>query len=104
MVDKRNGLLPHSWQVPSERVAEKTLDKTAFLAGETGIPKYLRDFFDVDKVPLPRYVVLHYEQSEYEASIEMENGRTVLKWNHPFKTALRDRFPEHYAIPFADDY
>ncbi len=28
----------------------------------------------------------------------MENGRTVLKWNHPFKTALRDRFPEHYAI------
>ena len=64
MVDKRNGLLPHSWQVPSERVAEKTLDKTAFLAGETGIPKYLRDFFDVDKVPLPRYVVLHYEESE----------------------------------------
>ncbi|PHD44850.1 hypothetical protein COF67_25365 [Bacillus toyonensis] len=64
----------HSWEIVSEDIVIKELDKSAFLHHGTDIPKDIRGFFDATDMERGerREIILEYRQRVYHAYLEME--------------------------------
>ncbi|WP_286145483.1 HNH endonuclease [Bacillus sp. AFS077874] len=90
-----------SWEIISEDLAIKTLDKSAFLHHGTGIPRDIRGYFNVQQMEKGerKEIVLEYRENVYLAVIEMENrntSRTRLFWKSDFSDVIKNRFPKVY--------
>lgn len=88
----------HSWNVVSDQVAVKRMDKSSFLHHGTGIPVEIRPFFNIDtmKVGEKRQVVLSHGVIEFPAHFEMlneKNPRTRLMWKIDLQRLIQERFP-----------
>jgi 5-methylcytosine-specific restriction enzyme A len=93
-----NDVNKHSWTRKSDHVIVKTLDKSAFIHGMTGIPVDIRDFFGATNMQKgeKREVILVHNGTEYSARIEMgiqDSPRTRLSWKTDFSELIRETFP-----------
>lgn len=91
----------YSWTIESSTVANKVLDRSAFLHRGTGIPKEIRPFFlERELSPGESHPVsLVFQGQTYAAHIDMEGqdtARTRLFWNVDFTSLLKETFPHHY--------
>ena len=90
-------IVSHSWELFSETVAIKHLDKSAFLHHGTGIPFEIRpffgleDFFDEEK----RQISLLYKGQQYEAHFQLDPQlkRVRLFWKADFVDLLKNSLP-----------
>lgn len=93
-------LQAYSWTV-DDGTASKTLDKSAFLYGGTGIPRAVVPFFvGKEQVNLTRKdIVLCHSAQEHEAIVSrLATNRTRLLWDRSFALLLRSIFPRHYDV------
>ncbi|GEM_PF-741803 len=90
----------YSWDILSEDVALKHMDKSTFLHHEMSIPREIVPFFNLpDKgLPTPRPVRLMLDSTAYDAHIHMDSlgARCRLFWKTDFSEKLIDRFPYVY--------
>lgn len=101
-------LKSHSWKIESGVLAEKILDKSAFVHRGTGIPYEIRPFFVEGELKQgeSRPVSLVHEDAIYAAHINMEGqdtARTRLFWNTEFSKLLREKYPYHYNKYSSDE-
>jgi len=104
----------YSWDIRSERVAIKEMDKSAFLHHGTGIPIQVRKFFDANNIPEgeKREIVLIYNGVEFPAHIEMSKlrshmGRSVARetrlfWRKDFENIIKNKYPILFDL-YSDD-
>ena len=88
----------HSWNVASDQVALKRMDKSSFLQHGTGIPVDIRPFFKLEtmKVGEKKQIVLSHGVIDYIAHFEMlneKNPRTRLMWRSDFQRLIQEIFP-----------
>jgi hypothetical protein len=90
----------YSWDVLSDDVAIKHLDKSSFLYRGTGIPREIASFFELPENGLlaPKPIQLMLGTTIYEAHIHMDavNSRYRLFWKTDFADQLIERFPYIY--------
>lgn len=90
----------YSWDILSENVAVKHLDKSSFLHHIAVIPREIAFFFNVPETGLtaPRPVPLQLGSTTYEAHIHMDavNLRYRLSWKTDFSDQLIERFDYCY--------
>ena len=85
-----------SWEVFSEDVAYKQLDKSAFLHNGTGVPAAITWFFGISENG-PRFpeLSLVFNERTFGAKIPVNNrGRYRLFWKNDFASALGQAFPD----------
>ena len=95
-------LRSHSWEVISEEIAIKELDKSTFLHHGTGIPKEVRRFFSAMDMKRGerREIVLEYKQRVYHGRLEMDkhsSPRSRLLWKADFSETIRNQFQNAYS-------
>lgn len=103
-----NSLKSYSWEVISEDVVIKELDKSAFLHHGTGIPKDVRGFFNATDMERGerREIILEYRRNVYHARLEMDkqsSPRSRLLWKADFSEIIRNRFPSVYSYFLHDE-
>lgn len=90
----------YSWDVLSEDVALKHMDRSSFLHREVSIPREIAPFFRMYEEGLPaiRTVSLVLGPIAYEAHIHLDetHARCRLFWKTDFSEQLIDRFPYVY--------
>jgi 5-methylcytosine-specific restriction protein A len=90
----------YSWDVLSDDVAIKHMDKSSFLHHGTGIPREIASFFELPENGLlaPKPIQLMLGTTIYEAHIHMDaaNSRYRLFWKTDFADQLIERFPYIY--------
>jgi len=92
----------YSWTILDSNTAVKSLDKSAFLHGGTGIPTEIRGFFDIENMKSGERtsVSLNYNSKVFDAHFEMgsqDTPRSRLFWSSEFSKELRNLFPQHYT-------
>lgn len=99
-------LSAYSWEVISENLAVKRMDKSAFLHHGTGIPKEISSFFDLTETDLsaPKYVVLESNGKKYDAHFQMDPPleRFRLFWKSDFSNLIKNKYPEFHRL-FSND-
>jgi 5-methylcytosine-specific restriction enzyme A len=92
----------YSWDVLSDSVAVKRMDKSSFLHGGTGIPKEVAPFFDLPDEGLTesKSITLEVDGSKYDAHIEMDAtlARFRLFWKSDLSEVIRQRFPQCHEL------
>ena len=90
----------YSWDVMSEDVAIKHMDKSTFLHHEISIPREIVSFFSLPEkgLPEPRLIQLMLGPGAYDAHIHMDQmgSRYRLYWKTDFSEQIIDRFPYIY--------
>jgi predicted HNH restriction endonuclease len=91
-----------SWEVVTDVIALKALDRSVFIHNGTGIPREIRNFFDVVDMGKKekREIKLIHRQKEYTARIEMDNQpspRSRMMWKADFSNVIRESFPDEYT-------
>jgi predicted HNH restriction endonuclease len=94
-----------SWEVMSDVIALKVLDRSAFIHNGTGIPKEIRAFFSVADLAKKekKDIKFIHRQKEYTARIEMDNQpspRSRMIWKADFSNVIRESFPDKYSTFF----
>jgi 5-methylcytosine-specific restriction endonuclease McrA len=97
-----NSVKSFSWEVLSDFIAFKGLDKSVFIHNGTGIPKEIRNFFGVEGLGNKEKVEINiiHEQVEYSARIEMDNQpspRSRMMWKADFSNVIKSNFPNEYS-------
>lgn len=96
----------YSWEVISDSIAVKQMDKSAFLHHGTGIPKEIASFFDLTETELkePKPVLFKVNGKSFDAHIQMDGvlERFRLFWRSDFSNLIKDRYPEFYNA-FSND-
>jgi HNH endonuclease len=97
-----------SWEVMSDVMALKVLDRSAFIHNGTGIPKEIRNFFSVADLAKKekKDIKLIHRQKEYNARIEMDNQpspRSRMMWKADFSNVIRESFPDKYSTFYNND-
>ncbi|MDT8357459.1 MAG: hypothetical protein RQ758_03030, partial [Methanomicrobiaceae archaeon] len=92
-----------SWTILTNNSAIKKTDRSVFIHHETGIPKKIRDFFQIaDMSPGDkRSITLWYENLNFDATLEMtilDSPRTRLIWKNDFSSLLQKKFPKWYEF------
>jgi 5-methylcytosine-specific restriction protein A len=97
----------YSWEVLSNSVAVKRMDKSAFLHHGTGVPKEIAFFFNLPEGGLsePMPVILAVGDVQHEAHFQMDAQfeRFRLFWKSDFSTLIKQRFPSFYDIYASDE-
>ncbi|MFC1654641.1 HNH endonuclease [Myxococcota bacterium] len=92
----------YSWDLLSDNVAIKHMDKSAFVHNGTGIPREIASFFHLPESGLtePRPVVLQVEDKKYDAQCTMDAvlSRFRLFWRTDFSELIRERFPHFHSV------
>lgn len=100
----------YSWELKSNNVAIKTMDKSVFLHHGTGIPTQVRDYFDMDDMEkgTQKRITLIYHHVPFEARIELgkdrhHQGRDVKEesrffWKSDLENILRKNYPVHFDL------
>jgi len=90
----------YSWQILSENVAQKEIDKSFILYGMTGVPKEVRDFFLVSNTVsgFKKKFIIQYENREYESQIEMRSDRSRLFFNKEFRKIIQKKYSHIYKM------
>lgn len=92
----------YSWEVISDSIALKQMDKSAFLHHGTGIPKEIASFFDLTEIDLstPKYVVLELNGRKYDAHFQMDPPleRFRLFWKSDFSNLIKNKYPEFHRL------
>ncbi len=88
-----------SWEILSDKIAIKTMDKSSILNNGTIIPQKIRVFFGVDSLQKgqSKNIVLIYKEKSYEAKIEMDSidsPRARLFWKSDFAKLIDQRLPQ----------
>ncbi|QHE63899.1 hypothetical protein FHE72_20400 [Rossellomorea vietnamensis] len=97
-----NNVKSFSWEVLSDLIAFKGLDKSVFIHNGTGIPKEIRNFFNAESLGRKEKVEISiiHEQVEYPARIEMDNQpspRSRMVWKADFSNVIKRNFPNEYS-------
>jgi len=85
----------HSWRLVSDSIAEKIMDRSAFIHRETGIPIEVRGFFDAHVLVESESmgITLTYKEVSYEGTIRMSiNGRTKMSWHKDLADIIAREF------------
>ncbi len=94
-------LSAYSWNILSDDVAIKHMDKSAFLHHGTAIPREIAFFFELPENGLltTKPIQLMLGTNIYEAHIHMDvlNSRYRLFWKTDFVNQLKERFPYIYS-------
>ena len=92
----------YSWDVLSNSVAVKHMDKSVFLHHGAGVPREMASFFNLPKGELiqSRPVTLEVDDAQYDAHIQMDvqYERNRLFWKSDFSAIIKQRFPDLYKI------
>ena len=89
-----------SWEVLSEAVAVKFMDKSAFLHSGTGIPQEVGGFFGLDGGILEETedIDLVAGSQTFSGRIEMDaHGRLRLFWRADFNRFIREKYADIYS-------
>lgn len=99
-------LKSYSWEILSERVAVKHMDKSAFLHHGTGIPKDIAFFFNLNTQALkrPKPTTLLYCGNSYATVFQLDklHSRFRLFWKGDFTQQIKSRFPDFHRA-FSQD-
>ena len=92
-----------SWTILPHNSALKKTDRSVFIHHGTGIPKKIRDFFQITDLSPgeKRSITLWYENKKYDATLEMtvlDSPRTRLIWKNDFTALLQKKFPKWYEF------
>ncbi|MGB7606441.1 MAG: EVE domain-containing protein [Lutisporaceae bacterium] len=90
-------IIQDSWTIYDETTFVKQMDKSTFLHKGTGIPKSIKQFFNVEclKQGEKRKVIVGYQNKEFEFKIECENSdleRTRLFWKSDFADIINNKY------------
>ncbi len=90
----------YSWDILSDDVAIKHMDKSAFMHHGTGIPKEIAFFFDLPENSFiaPKPIQLMFGANTYNAHIQLDavQSRYRLFWKTDFADQLIEQFPYFY--------
>ncbi len=105
--DEKYPLQSYSWQVISQTIAQKRLDKSAFLHNGTGIPVEIRKFFDIEGMNLDSKLLVHldFNGKMFLANIEIvneKNPRTRLIWGSDFSKEIQQLYSKWFSY-FSND-
>ena len=89
-----------SWDIVSKKVADKKLDRSAFMHRGTGIPAEIAWFFGIgEEGPASLDHTLTYKGRNYSARTPLDNhGRYRLFWNSDFTEVLKSALPTFSEI------
>ena len=90
----------YSWKLHSELIAEKKMDKSAFLYHGTGVPQEISHFFGIGPIGLtaPRHVLLRMGGKEFDGVLRVgvRNESIRLFWKSDLAAVIKRLFPNHY--------
>jgi len=88
----------YSWELISENIAIKQMDKSCFVNHGTGIPKGIKSYFDIPNsgLTINRQISLKLDENIYKAYLRQINNRFQLIWYSDFKNQIKTLFPEIY--------
>ena len=84
-----------SWMILSDNHSVKTLDRSAFIHGMTGIPKQIQHFFDIEDMTNSsnRELTITYNGKQYAAKFNKDkSGRGRLIWYKDFTDEINVLF------------
>jgi 5-methylcytosine-specific restriction protein A len=90
----------YSWEVLSENVAVKHMDKSSFIHHGTGIPSQIRRFFNITNLTMGDHkeIIIHFNSNRYEAYFAATKfNRTRLFWKQDFEKALQQTLPDWHT-------
>lgn len=105
-IETNHPLSAYSWEIISEAIAVKQMDKSSFLHHGTVIPKEIAPFFNLSEADLnsPKPVLMEVNGKAYDAHFQMdllfESFR--LFWKFDFSNLIKNRYPELHKT-FAHD-
>lgn len=92
----------NSWELLSEDILLKTVDKSVFLYNGTGVPMNIRSFFDNSLGRGEQKLIkLVHKDKEYLANFQLdnlENPRSRIIWKADFRDLIKDTLPEYYDL------
>ena len=94
-----------SWIIVNSKIAEKHIDRSSFIYGQTGIPKDIAYFFHADDLkPGEKIkVYLSFKGKLYEGEITMDiNERIKLSWWKELRNEINSKL-EFCSKYFIDD-
>jgi 5-methylcytosine-specific restriction protein A len=88
----------HSWTIHSDTIAVKKTDRSVFLHHGTGIPKQIRDFFEIAdlKPGEKKPIILWHNNNRFHAHLEMttlDSPRSRMLWRSDFSAVLQSTYP-----------
>ncbi|GFM34182.1 HNH endonuclease [Desulfovibrio subterraneus] len=85
----------HSWELLSPTVCIKTMDKSAFLYGGSGIPKEICFFFEMTSDQPRREISLIHAGTTFTGSLEPDalDTRVRIFWRGGLDIIIKDYFP-----------
>jgi len=92
----------YSWDILSEDVAVKHMDKSTFLHSEMNIPKDVYSYFNLPEkgISTPKSITLMLGETSFDAHIQRDaaSKRYRLLWKSNFSEQLVERFPQVYRM------
>ncbi|WP_297523322.1 hypothetical protein [uncultured Clostridium sp.] len=86
-----------SWEVLSDRTIFKKMDKSIFASRESGIPKDIRTFFEVEglKYGDKKELSVYYNERIFDADIRVDiKNRTKIYWKASLADIINNAFPK----------
>jgi len=89
----------YSWDTVSKDIADKQLDRSAFVYGGTGIPTECIWFFGLEPGDsTSREITLLHNGKSHDCKIQLHSERYRLFWGAEFKTLLKSKLPKFSQI------
>ena len=86
-----------SWEVLSDRIIFKTMDKSVFASKQSGIPIGIRGFFEVEGFEYgdEKELCIYYNEGMFDADIRVDpQNRTKIYWKSDLAAIIDDAFPK----------
>lgn len=93
----------YSWTIQPDTTLLKKTDRSVFLHHGSGIPKKIRDFFQITNI-IPgerRPITLWYQNHHYDAVLETtihDSPRTRIIWKQDFASIIHSKFPQCFEF------
>lgn len=96
-------IIAYSWTVyEEEKIAEKVVDRSLKLDRITGIPKDIREFFDLTNIEEKKrwtlYVYYRRTDQFYKGAVTVNNQKTRLTFEKNLINLLRKAYPKHFQF------
>lgn len=87
-------LVAYTWTLISKEIAIKKIDRSVFLSKESGIPKEINHFFELDDMQgrEKRFIQLKWNKVAYEACFYKDpskSHRTKIRWKNDLDEELQ---------------
>lgn len=83
-----------SWIIISAKIAEKHIDRSAFIYGQTGIPRDIAHFFHADNLKSGEKIkaYLSFKEKLYDSEITMDiTERIKLSWGKELRDEINSK-------------